>query len=54
MVLTSLQHQLLNIKCSEEDDLKEHLDKAQNLFAQLNDIGTKMTDSDFLDIILAL
>ena len=31
MVVTSLQRQLRNIKCSEEDDLQEHLDKAQDL-----------------------
>ena len=33
LVLTSLQLQLCNIKCSEEDDLRQHLDKAQDLFA---------------------
>ena len=32
MVLTSLQYQLRNLKCSEEDDLRQHLDKAQDLF----------------------
>ena len=52
MVLTSLQHQLSNIKCSEEDDSREYLDKAQDLFAHLNDMGAKMADSEFLDIIL--
>ena len=52
MVLTSLQCQFRNMKCSEEDDLMQYLDKAQNLFACLNDIGAKMTDSEFLDIIL--
>ena len=51
MDLTSLQHQLRNMKCSEEDDLREYLDKAQDLFARLNDIGAKMEKSEFLDII---
>ena len=32
LVLTSLQCQLHNIKCPEEDDLRQHLDKAQDLF----------------------
>ena len=53
LVLTSLQHQLCNIKCSEEDDLRQHLDKAQDLFARLNDMGATITDNEFLDIILA-
>ena len=52
MVLTSLQHQLRNMKCSEEDDLRQYLDKAQDFFACLNDMGTKMESSEFLDIIL--
>ena len=52
MVLTSLQCQLRNMKCSNEDDLRQHLDKAQDLFACLNDMGAKMTDSEFLNIIL--
>ena len=30
LVLTSLQCQLHNIKCSEDDDLKQHLDKPQD------------------------
>ena len=53
VVLISLQRQLHNIKCSKEDDLRQHLDKAQNLFAQLNDIWATITDTEFLDIILA-
>ena len=53
MVLTSLQHQLRNMKCSEEDDLRQYLHKAQDLFAHLNDMGATVTDSEFLDIILA-
>ena len=52
MFLTSLQCQLRNMKCSEEDDLRQYLDKAQDLFACLNDIGAKMENSEFLDIIL--
>ena len=45
MILTSLQHQLRNMKCSEEDDLRQYLDKAQDLFACLNDMGAKMENS---------
>ena len=52
MVLTSLQCQLRYMKCSEEDDLRQYLDKAQDIFACQNDMGAKMTDSEFLDIIL--
>ena len=52
MVFTSLQHQLRNMKCSEEDDLRQYLDKAQDLFACLNDMGAKMENSEFLGIIL--
>ena len=52
MVLTSLQCQLRNMKFSEEDDLRKYLDKSQDLFACLNDMGAKMTDSEFLDFIL--
>ena len=52
MVLTSLQRQLRSMKCSEEDDLRQYLDKAQDLFACLHDMGAKMENSEFLDIIL--
>ena len=52
MVLTSLQCQLRNMKYSEEDDLRKYLDKAQDLFAHLNDMGAKMENSEFVDIIL--
>ena len=52
IVLTSLQHQLRNMKCSEEDNLRQYLDKSQDLFACQNDMGAKMADSEFLDIIL--
>ena len=48
-----LQRQLRNLKCSEDDDLRQHLDKAQDLFAHLNDMGAKISDTEFLDIILA-
>ena len=40
------------MKCSEEDDLGQYLDKAQDLFSHLNDMGAKMENSEFLDIIL--
>ena len=53
MVLTPLQHQLRNLKCSEEDGLRQYFDKAQDLFACLNDMGATISDSEFLDIILA-
>ena len=52
-VLTSLQHQLRNLTCSEEENLRQHLDKAQDLFAHLNDMGAKTIYSEFLDILLA-
>ena len=39
--LTSLQHQLRNMKFSEEDDLRQYLNKAQDLFAHLNDMGSQ-------------
>ena len=52
MVLTSLQRQLRNMKCSEEDYLRQYLDKAQDLFSRLNDMGAKVENSEFLDIIL--
>jgi gag-polypeptide of LTR copia-type len=53
MVLTGLQRQLWNIKCSEYGDLREHLDKAQDLYSRLNDMGVKISESEFMDIILA-
>ena len=53
MVLTSLQHQLRTLRWSEEDGLRQHLDKSQDLFAHLNDMGAKISDMEFLDIILA-
>jgi transposase InsO family protein len=53
MVLTSLQRQLRNIRCSEEDDLRQHLDKAQDLYARLNDMGATISEDEFIDIILA-
>ena len=42
---TALQH--------ENDNLREYLDKVQDLYAWLNDIGATVTESEFLDIILA-
>jgi gag-polypeptide of LTR copia-type len=53
MVLTGLQRQLRNIKCSEDGDLREHLDKAQDLYARLNDMGANISESEFMDILLA-
>ena len=52
MVITSLQCQLRNMKCSEEDDLREYLDKAQDIFARFNEMGAKMENQESLDIIL--
>src|SRR3979490_2782341 len=52
MVVTTIQRQLCNMKCSEDDDLREHLDKAQDLYARLNDMGAKISE-EFLDILLA-
>ena len=53
MVIMSIQCQLRNIKCSEEDDLREHLDKAQDLYSRLNEMGASISEEEFMDIILA-
>lgn len=53
MVLTTLQRQLHNIKCSEEDNIHEHLDKAQNLYACLREMGASISEEEFMDIILS-
>ena len=53
MVITSLQRQLRNMRCSEEEDLRLHLDNAQDLFARLKEMGAKITNEEFMDIILA-
>ena len=53
MVITSLQRQLRNMRCSEEEDLRLHLDNAQDLFARLKEMGAKITNDEFMDIILA-
>jgi hypothetical protein len=53
MVTTTLQRQLHNIRCSEEDDLCEHLDKAQDLQARLKEMGGAFTEGEFMDIILS-
>jgi chromosome condensin MukBEF ATPase and DNA-binding subunit MukB len=53
IVLTNLQRQLCNIKCSEEDDLCEHLDKAQDLYVYLKEMGATIRDEEFMDIILS-
>jgi hypothetical protein len=53
MVLTNLQRQLCNIRCSEEDDLCEHLDKVQDLYAHLKEMGAAITEEEFMDIFPA-
>src|SRR3979490_1155053 len=53
MVVTTIQRQLRNMKCSEDDDLREHLDKAQDLYARLNDMGAQISEEKFPDILLA-
>ena len=53
MVITSIQRQLRNMRCSEEEDLRLHLDNAQDLFARLKEMGAKITNDEFMDIILA-
>jgi hypothetical protein len=53
MVLTTLQRQLHNIKCSKDNDLHEHLDKAQDLYAHLKEMGAAMGEEEFMDIILS-
>jgi len=53
MVVTTVQRQLWNMKCSEDDDLREHLDKAQDLYSRLNEMGAQISEGEFLDILLA-
>ena len=53
MVITSLQRQLRNMRCSKEEDLRLHLDNAQDLFARLKEMGAKITNEEFIDITLA-
>jgi hypothetical protein len=53
IVLTSVQRQLCNIKCSDKDDLHEHLDKAQDLYAHLKKMGATSNEEEFIDIILS-
>ena len=53
VVVTSLQRQLWNIKCSEEDDLRLHLDRAQDLYARLREMGASISSDEFMDIILS-
>jgi hypothetical protein len=53
MVVTSLQCVLKNMRCSESDDLREHLDKSQDLFSRLLEMGARISDTEFMDIILA-
>ena len=52
MVITSIQSQLCNMKCSRDNDLREYLDNAQDLYARLNDMGATVIQSEFFDIIL--
>ena len=37
----------------EEEDLRLYLDNAQDLFARLKEMGAKITNEEFMDIILA-
>ena len=53
MVIMSIQRQLRNIKCSKEEDIREHLDKAQDLYSRLNEMGASISEEEFMDIILA-
>ena len=53
MVVTSLQRQLRSIKCSEEDDLRLHLDRAQDLYGRLREMGASISSDEFMDIILS-
>jgi gag-polypeptide of LTR copia-type len=53
MVVTGLQRHLRNIKCLEDGDLREHLDKAQDLYARVNEMGARISEAKFMDIILA-
>jgi hypothetical protein len=48
MVITSLQHQLRNMKCSED-----HLDKSQDLYARVLEMGARISKMEFMDIILS-
>ena len=52
-VVTSLQRQLWNIKCSEEDDLRLHLDRVQDLYARLSEMGALISSDEFMDITLS-
>jgi hypothetical protein len=45
---------LQNIKCSEEVNLYDHLDKAQDTYARLKEMGALMSKEEFMDIILSL
>ena len=52
MVVALIQRQLRNMKCSDDDDLREHLGKAPDLYTRLNDMRATITQAEFLDIIL--
>ena len=53
VVVTGLQRQLRNMRCSEEENLRLHLDNAKDLFVRLKEMGAKITNDEFMDIILA-
>jgi hypothetical protein len=53
MVLTKLQRELHMIRCTEDDDLCVHLDKALDLHACLNEMGAQISKVEFMHIILA-
>ena len=38
---------------SEEDDLRLHLDRAQDLYARLREMGASISSDEFMDIILS-
>jgi hypothetical protein len=53
IVLTKLQRELHIMRCNEEDDLCNHLDKALDLYAHLNEMGALISKNEFMNIILA-
>jgi hypothetical protein len=53
MVLTKLQRELRTMRCTEDDDLRVHLDKALDLHARLNEMGAQISEVEFMHIVLA-
>jgi hypothetical protein len=53
MVLTKLERELHIMKCNEEDNLCDHLDKSLDLYARLNEMGAQISENEFMNIILA-